>query len=240
MRKAGARVPRAGVVVWGVSRSSAIRQGAPRVRALGRGSSTPPEERYRELFRAARAVRRAGIEDENQILPTLAFAARSFELPNLKTLGDRLAGAEVGGEEVEDLEGHGAPAFDTFEFLRVQDGVPIFYSRPFKLRAHAHQGTGGGGEGRRRGVPALRQGRGDRRMVRHPAFEARCVLRGQPRRLRLARFDRSPADGHPPLGPGNSEIPYSRAVLRRVRRGTNCRSRTRASYQECARRSSAP
>jgi hypothetical protein len=36
-----------------------------------------PEERYGELFRAAETLWRAGITDENQIIPTLVFAARS-------------------------------------------------------------------------------------------------------------------------------------------------------------------
>ncbi len=103
---------------------------------------TPAEERYRALFRAAQTVWRAGIADENQIIPTLVFAARSFELTNLKVMGDRLVEAEAGSEEWRDLKGTVRRAFDTFEVLRVQDGVPILYSRPFKLRAHTHQETG--------------------------------------------------------------------------------------------------
>lgn len=114
----------------------------PRVCEPWDADPTPLEERYRELFRAAQAVRRAGIVDENQIIPTLAFAARSFELTDLGVMSDRLAEAEVGGEEWRDLKGTVRRAFDTFEVLRVQDGVPILYSRPFKLRAHAHQETG--------------------------------------------------------------------------------------------------
>ena len=103
---------------------------------------TPTEERYRALFRAAHVVRRAGIEDENKIIPTLAFAARSFELTDLNIMRDRLAEAEAGSEEWRDLKGTVRRAFDTFEVLRVQDGVPIFYSRPFKVRAHVFQETG--------------------------------------------------------------------------------------------------
>jgi hypothetical protein len=57
-------------------------------------------------------------------------------------MGDRLAEAEAGGEEWRDLKGTVRRAFDTFEVLRVQEGVPILYSRPFKLRAHTHQETG--------------------------------------------------------------------------------------------------
>ena len=103
---------------------------------------TPPGERYRELFRAAGAVRWAGITDENEIIPTLAFAARSYELTNLSIMRDRLAEAEAGGEEWRILKGTVRWAFDIFEVLRVQDGVPILYFRPFKVRAYTYQETG--------------------------------------------------------------------------------------------------
>ena len=44
---------------------------------------------------------------------------------------------------MEGFEGHGVRrAFETLEILGVQDGVPIFYSRPFKLRAHTYSETG--------------------------------------------------------------------------------------------------
>ncbi len=91
----------------------------PRVCERWDTDPTRAEERYRALFRAAQTLRRAGIEDENQILPTLAFAARSFELTNLTVLGDRLAEAESGAEEWRDLKGTVRRAFDTFEVLRV-------------------------------------------------------------------------------------------------------------------------
>ncbi len=130
-------------MLWCEECCERLRSGeVPRVCEPWDTDPTPAQERYRKLFGAAQAVRRAGIEDENEILPTLAFAARSFELPNLKTLGDRLAEAEVGSGGWRDLKGTVRRAFDTFEVLEMQDGVPIFYSRPFKLRAHTHQETG--------------------------------------------------------------------------------------------------
>jgi hypothetical protein len=98
--------------------------------------------RYRELFRAAETVWRVGIADENQIIPTLVFAARSFELQNLGAIRDQLARVEVGSERWMDLKNTFRRAFDTFELLGVHDGVPIVYSRPFKLRAHAYPETG--------------------------------------------------------------------------------------------------
>ena len=114
----------------------------PRVCEPWDADLTPPEERYGELFRAAEIIRRAGIEDENRIIPTLVFAARSFELQNLGAIREQLAEAEVGSERWMDLKGTVRRAFDTFEIVGVHDGVPIIYSRPFKLRAHVHPETG--------------------------------------------------------------------------------------------------
>ena len=49
----------------------------PRICEPWDADPTPPEERYGELFRAAETISRVGITDENQIIPTLVFAARS-------------------------------------------------------------------------------------------------------------------------------------------------------------------
>lgn len=132
-----------GPVLWCDECYERLRSGeVPRVCEPWDKDPTPAEERYRDLFRAAHVVRRAGILDENQIIPTLVFAARSFELTNLSIMRDRLAKAEAGSERWRNLKGTVRRAFDTFEVLRVQDGVPIVYSRPFKVRAHVYQETG--------------------------------------------------------------------------------------------------
>jgi glutathione S-transferase len=55
---------------------------------------------------------------------------------------DRLAEAEAGSPGWRFLKGTVRRAFDTFEVLRVQDGVPILYFRPFKVRAYTYQETG--------------------------------------------------------------------------------------------------
>lgn len=132
-----------GRVSWCEECDECLRSGeVPRICEPWDTDPTPAEERYRALFRAAQTVWRAGIVDENEIIPTLVFAARSFELLNLSVMRDQLAEAEVGGEKWRDLKGTVRRAFDTFEVLRVEDGVPIVYSRPFKLRAHTYQETG--------------------------------------------------------------------------------------------------
>jgi len=114
----------------------------PRICEPWDADPTPPEERYSELFGAAETISRAGIADENQIIPTLVFAARSFELKNLGVIREQLARVEVGDERWVDLKSTFRRAFDTFEIIGVHDGVPIIYSRPFKLRAHTYPETG--------------------------------------------------------------------------------------------------
>src|SRR5918993_857336 len=42
-------------------------------------SSSPPEERFDALFRAARVLLREGIDQEDQIIPTLALANLTYE-----------------------------------------------------------------------------------------------------------------------------------------------------------------
>jgi hypothetical protein len=114
----------------------------PASASLGTWIPPPPQERYAELFRAAQTICRAGIVDENRIIPTLVFAARSFELQNLSVMREQLAEAREGGEKWGELKGTIRRAFDTLELEGVHDGVPIIYSRPFKLRARIYPETG--------------------------------------------------------------------------------------------------
>ena len=66
----------------------------PRVCEPWDSDLTAPEERYKELFRAGKALWEARITDEDEIIPTLALAARSFEVPGLANLRKRLAAVE--------------------------------------------------------------------------------------------------------------------------------------------------
>ena len=132
-----------GPVSWCGECHDRLRSGnVPRVCEPWDADPTTSGERYSELFRAAETIWRAGIADENQIIPTLVFAARSFELQNLGVIREQLADAEVGSERWMDLKGMFRRAFDTFEILGMHEGVPIIYSRPFKLRAHTYPETG--------------------------------------------------------------------------------------------------
>lgn len=101
-----------------------------------------PTERYEELFRAARTLWREGIEDERDIIPTLAFAARFFEMPGLETVRRELAQAHASGEAWGEARSRFRAAFDPLEVVRVVDEVPIIRSKPFRLTAVVYQETG--------------------------------------------------------------------------------------------------
>jgi hypothetical protein len=70
---------------------------------VDRAEHRPGPEEYRELFRAARLLFEEGISAEELIIPTLAFAAYSWEKPGLAYLKDELWEAAVGSERWEDL-----------------------------------------------------------------------------------------------------------------------------------------
>jgi len=77
----------------------------PRICEPWDADPAPREERYSEFFRAAETVWRTDIADENQIIPTLVLAARSFELKNLRAIREQLERVEVGSEKWMDLKG---------------------------------------------------------------------------------------------------------------------------------------
>ncbi len=53
----------------------------------------PSEERYEELFRVARVLFEAGITEEAEIIPTLVFAGRRWEMSYLERVRDRFVKA---------------------------------------------------------------------------------------------------------------------------------------------------
>jgi hypothetical protein len=132
-----------GPVVWCEECCEQLRSGeVPRVCEPWDSDPAPPNKRYKELFRAAEALRLAGVTSENEIIPTLAFAARSFELTNLGVMRERFAKAGEGSTEWRDLEGTFRRAFDALEVVRVVGGVPIIFWRPFKLVGYPYEETG--------------------------------------------------------------------------------------------------
>jgi hypothetical protein len=132
-----------GPVVWCEECYGRLRSGeVPRVCEPWDSDPALPNERYKEVFRAAEVLRLAGVTSENEIIPTLAFAARSFELTNLGVMRERFARAGEDSAERKDLEGTFRRAFDALEVVRVVEGVPIIFWRPFKLVGYPYEETG--------------------------------------------------------------------------------------------------
>jgi hypothetical protein len=97
-----------------------------------RHEEVPPE--YAELFRVARLLFRAGVDDEAKIIPTLVFAANLAEMPHLRELRDSVAALDDQDENWEDLRGQFSWFFDKMVALPdTIDGVPILRLQPFTM-----------------------------------------------------------------------------------------------------------
>jgi hypothetical protein len=96
------------------------------------GVEVPSE--HAELFRFARLLFNAGIEDEDKIIPTLVFAANLSEMPHLRKLRDSVAAVDDQGENWEDLRGQFSYFFDKMVSLPdTIDGVPILRLQPITM-----------------------------------------------------------------------------------------------------------
>ena len=94
-----------------------------------------PLQEHKELFRAARALLDNGIENEDEIIPTLVLAANVGQMSHLEHIRDELAKAgresKARGELVDEL-------YSVFGRLvmssgRVVDGVPLVQRAPFRI-----------------------------------------------------------------------------------------------------------
>jgi hypothetical protein len=96
------------------------------------GLEAPPE--HAELFRFARLLFNAGVEDEDQIIPTLVFAANLSEMSHLRELRDSVAALDDQDENWNDLRGQFSYFFDKMVSLpETIDGVPILRLQPFTM-----------------------------------------------------------------------------------------------------------
>jgi len=96
------------------------------------GLEAPPE--HAELFRFARLLFNAGVEDEDQIIPTLVFAANLSEMSRLRELRDSVAALDDQDENWNDLRGQFSYFFDKMVALpNTIDGVPILRLQPFTM-----------------------------------------------------------------------------------------------------------
>ena len=77
-------------------------------------------DKYRELFRAARVLFKEGETDEYKVIPTLAFAANSSEMPELRSVREQFA-------EVKDKYAEETAAQKSEEWMKLYD--QLFYHK---------------------------------------------------------------------------------------------------------------
>lgn len=204
---------------WGLIRSGK----PPRVCEPWDYDPTLPEERYESLLRAARTLLRAGVTKEEEIIPTLVWAAKSWELGLLKTTTDRFVGAGEGAEEWVELKGRFAGALGAFEPIRVVDGVLVLRWVPIAVTGVVDQETGTTEtiliDVRRRSVKpedvaqrytAYLQRRG----IRHDASQGFVGFAVSNGILRLSVRPEEPwahPTGRPPARPRNEQLPFPEA-----------------------------
>jgi hypothetical protein len=120
-----------GPILWCQQCWERLREGEfPRVCEPWDSDPTPPEQRYSELLRAARMLFDTGMTDEDKIIPTLAFAARFWEIPTFKRIRDRFAEADKDDEVWSKLKNGFGTAFSSLEALEVVDGVLVVRQVP--------------------------------------------------------------------------------------------------------------
>jgi hypothetical protein len=103
---------------------------------------TRPEERYSRLLRAAQTLFDAGVTAEEEIVPTLVWAAKSWELGLLGRITNRLANAGEGTDEWTESRERFAGAPGAFEPVRVVDGVLVLRWVPIAVVGVPNEETG--------------------------------------------------------------------------------------------------
>jgi hypothetical protein len=112
---------------------SGIRAGEPpRVCEPWDEDPAPPEERYDPLLQAARTLFGAGVAAEEEIIPTLVWAAKSWELGLAREITNRFVQAGEGTEEWDDLRRRFSSALGAFEPVRRMIASDIYRPHSFE------------------------------------------------------------------------------------------------------------
>ena len=101
-----------------------------------------PLQEHKELFRAARALLDNGIENEDEIIPTLVLAANVGQMPHLEHIRDELAKAGRESKARAELVGqlYSVSGGLIMSSGRVVDGVPLVRRAPFWISVTRDKG----------------------------------------------------------------------------------------------------
>jgi hypothetical protein len=101
----------------------------------------PPQEAFSELLRVARVLFANNVAEEEQIVPTLAFANRASALPELKSLRDQFAKIEDNGALREQFSADFYQRFRGLLPVAVSDEVLILRRVPMFVNAVRYSGA---------------------------------------------------------------------------------------------------
>ena len=101
----------------------------------------PPQEAFSELLRVARVLFANNVAEEEQIIPTLAFANRASALPELKSLRDQFAKIEDNGALREQFSADFYQRFRGLMPVAVSDEVLILRRVPIFVNAVRYSGA---------------------------------------------------------------------------------------------------
>jgi hypothetical protein len=102
---------------------------------------TPPEERFRELFEAARALFKAGEAEEDVVFPTLVFANEIGQNPVDAAAKERLVAAWDSGKAWQEETDNFAREHKGFAPVRVVERALFLELRPVLAEIRSHQNT---------------------------------------------------------------------------------------------------
>ena len=103
--------------------------------------SQPPEEVFNELFKAAKALFADNVTEEDQIIPTLAFANRASGLPELKAVMEEFVKTAHSHTSREQFANNFCRRFRGLSPVYVTDGILVLRRIPIFLDVFSYTDT---------------------------------------------------------------------------------------------------
>ena len=124
------------------ARDAQVPSSAARAEKTDTAEQWPVPEEYGELFRAAQVLLDAGITDEDEIIPTLVFAAMSWEMPVLERVRKRFIEAGDDPQIRDQLRANFREEFNGLFVSRIEDRTLVLWQKDAYCIAHLHPETG--------------------------------------------------------------------------------------------------